>query len=516
MKSRYLIYIVLLSFVTLNFLSCDNFLDEMPDNRTELDSPEKIRKLLLSAYPNASVWFLAELSSDNVDEIEGNYNSWDSDSEKGFNWMNMQGISQDSPQWVWDAHYNAIASSNQVLKSIEEMGNEDGALNPHKGEALITRAYSHFVLANIFCKHYSELTSSTDLGLPYMEAPEVTVAPKYERGTVAELYEKINQDIEEGLLLIDDNLYDVPKYHFNKKAAYAFAARFNLYYRKYDKVIEYANFVLGNNPELQLRDWATQGAETNTQAASDLFVNVSEKANLKLSSVMSWWPYIHLTYGLEEKFVHSTSISDSETLSSAGPWGSNYNFRKISNGPVAACLKFIGYFYYSDPVAQTGQVYMVQSEFTTEETLLCRAEAYIMKGSNYYADAVKDINSFLSAFIANSATVTQSQIINFYKSTKYYTPEKPTVKKELNPDFAFADDDQLNLIHGILHLRRILTLHEGLRWYDIKRYGIEIERRVIKNKVISATGKKLSKDDPRRALQIPEAVISAGFEANPR
>ena len=37
-------------------------------------------------------------------------------------------------------------------------------------------------------------------------------------------------DLEEGLPLIDDNIYLRVKYHFNKKAAYAFAARFYLYY----------------------------------------------------------------------------------------------------------------------------------------------------------------------------------------------------------------------------------------------------------------------------------------------
>lgn len=43
------------------------------------------------------------------------------------------------------------------------------SLNGQKGEALLTRAYHHFMLVNVFCKHYSEQTSATDLGIPYME-----------------------------------------------------------------------------------------------------------------------------------------------------------------------------------------------------------------------------------------------------------------------------------------------------------------------------------------------------------
>ena len=49
-------------------------------------------------------------------------------------------------------------------------------------------------------------------------------SPKYTRGTLAEVYSKIDADLIEGLPLITDEFYSVPKYHFNQKAAYAFAA----------------------------------------------------------------------------------------------------------------------------------------------------------------------------------------------------------------------------------------------------------------------------------------------------
>ena len=108
------------------------------------------------------------------------------------------------------------------------------------------------------------------MGIPYSETPETQVSPQYERGNMKELYEKINADIEEGLPLINDDIYSVPKYHFNRKAAHAFAARFNLYYHNYDKVIQYANIVLGNNPEKIMRAWAAIYSSTrNDQLDAD-------------------------------------------------------------------------------------------------------------------------------------------------------------------------------------------------------------------------------------------------------
>lgn len=50
-----------------------------------------------------------------------------------------------------------------------------------------------------------------------------------------------------------------------------------------------------------------------------------------------------------------------------------------------------------------------------------------------------------------------------------------TIKKKINPQgFTIPDSDTENLIQCLLHMRRIITVHEGLRWNDIKRYGIEI------------------------------------------
>ena len=94
-----------------------------------------------------------------------------------------------------------------------------------------------------------------------------------------------------------------------------------------------------------------------------------------------------------------------------------------------------------------------------------------------------------------------------------------TPKKHLNPDFTIGAEgsEQECMLQCLLMLRRVETLQTGLRWFDIKRYGIEYPRRTM-----NASGlpfKKtdfLSKDDPRRAIQIPLKVRQAGLEANPR
>ena len=47
-----------------------------------------------------------------------------------------------------------------------------------RGEALICRAYNHFVLATTFCKAYGT-NADKDLGIPYIKEPETSVNPQY-------------------------------------------------------------------------------------------------------------------------------------------------------------------------------------------------------------------------------------------------------------------------------------------------------------------------------------------------
>ena len=79
---------------------------------------------------------------------------------------------------------------------------------------MLLRAYNHFVLANEFCRPYNGKTSTKDAGLYYATgiADFSAAAEQSVRGTVADVYAKIAEDIEAGIPLINDT-YEVPKYH---------------------------------------------------------------------------------------------------------------------------------------------------------------------------------------------------------------------------------------------------------------------------------------------------------------
>ena len=81
----------------------------------------------------------------------------------------------------------------------------------------------------------------------------------------------------------------------------------------------------------------------------------------------------------------------------------------------------------------------------------------------------------------------------------------------MSPDWTISDD-KLPYLWCALHFRRIETLHDGMRWFDIKRYGIEITHE-IGNPVVTKT---LTWNDDRRAIQLPQGAMIGGQQPNPR
>ena len=520
------------------FVSCDSYLDVLPDNRAALDTDQKITDLLVSAYPKATGTALCELYSDNTDRNDESsaYTPLRPLQEQAATWQDITDINQDSPYALWDNCYKSIAAANNVIFAIDEMGRPP-RLSAQLGEALLCRAFCHFMLAGVFCLPYSPVTCQQDLGITYINRVLTEVAPVYPRGTMADLYRNIAADIEEGLPLVSDELHTVQKYHFNTRAAHAFAARFYLYYMQddrsnLDRCIDHATRVLGASAAetaTVLRDWAALGQITiNDGQRANAFVSADSKANLLLLSTNSYWEYLYGPTPVAFKYTHNDKIAETETVKSRGFWGTNNNFYfsvdVASSGPKVLMYKLAQFFQYTDITKGIGYPKMLMPVLTTDALLLERAEAYALKGD--YQRAYDDLTTWMHAFTRSSATVDAALLADIYgdpaaagmfstTGMAYYTPQEPTPKKRLNPDFTVGPGEQENLIHAILHARRVTTLHEGLRWQDVKRYGIELCRRAVKEGNVTVYD-TMTKDDPRRAIQLPENVIKAGITPNPR
>ena len=497
---------IALVFMGMTMLSsCNDYLDETPDNRTVLDSPEAVSELLVSAYPSAMYQGFTEVMSDNAgDKGIGQYVAEYIPNTSAYYWEDVTSDSYDTPTFYWNACYKAIAAANHALDAIEKVADKENYL-AQKGEALAARAYAHFMLVNLFGKHYNPANAESDLGVPYVEKPEKVVFGNYKRATVKEVYDRIEADILGAAELIRDDSYSVGKYHFTQVALHAFASRFYLFKGDWDKVIEHSNFVLGANPVSKLRDW---NGKYLTYEASELwaqYTKAEEASNIMLARGYSNWGNGAVV------FRHSLSSLKIKELFEKDPLTDEMRFETVIGDKILYAAgsqllgfipKFKGRIESHDNNPDQGYANMIAPLFTTEEVLFNRAEAYAMKKD--YAAVLDDLDSYLQK---RERTYNPDNKVDLEKIQKEYeTIDGP----ELAPYYT-VEAGQKYYLWYLLDLRRREFVHEGLRWFDIKRFNFEITHNVFEGSPVN-----LPKDDNRRVLQIPEQAVAAGLQENPR
>jgi starch-binding outer membrane protein, SusD/RagB family len=466
---------------------CNKYLDKEPDNRAKLNSPEKISQLLGTAYPQSNYQAIGEIMSDNVTDI-GNGQT-DNVIHDLYFYIDTRENQEDSPEKYWYACYSAIASANLALQTISKEPDPTAYKN-QRGEALVARAYAHFMLVNFFSKFYDAATASSDPGIPYVTEPETVVIKQYDRKTVQYVYEMIEKDLLEGLPLIEDKAYNVTKYHFNRTAASAFATRYYLFKKDYAKVIQYASQVVaGNNFAPSLRGWnSTYQNITDVTELFKIYAKSTEPANLLLVETASIWArnYYTVRYGVsQEKQREIFPRPDYIT-------GGNFAFKQYSvfEGTHALVPKIDEYFVKVSVNANIGDAYVMVPLFTVEEVLFNQAEAYAYAGN--FAAAIANLNAYASTRILN------------------YSASNSITEARLRSAIG-TNDTRTALIAAILFYKRAEFVHEGMRWFDLLRYKIPVAHPVRGGQTIF-----LSADDPRRVLQLPQSTNLAGLKANPR
>ena len=534
MKIKNIIYKGSLMLASVAILaSCSDQLDTLPDNRTTLDTPKKIAGLLVTAYPDRTPTLFNEWMSDNTDYMGAQNSQGNRGGDQYFFWQEQTEGGNDSPEQVWMLYYEGVYKANEALAAIEDQGGpKNDILRNSKGEALLLRAYNHFILANEFCRPYNGKTSTKDAGLYYATgiADFSAAAEQSNRGTVADVYEKIAADIEAGIPLLNDT-YEVPKYHFNKQAAYAFATRFYLYYEKWEKAKEYADKLLGSNPAASLRDYRALQAmplSKSEQAVkiAEAYCSASADCNLLVQTSVSNAGMALAPWLTSKRYTLTNYLSETELFQSNNIWGTSSNLIwkpfTVNSGEsnFALLMKLPREFEIRNTTTGSGYLRTLNVDFTMDEALLNRAEAEIMLGQNDAACA--DMTIWMKNFFNTNVTLTPTSVQTYFKTVPYAYADAakmvPSFKKHISPRFTIDAEGsvQESLLQCLLNFRRIETVHQGMRWMDIRRYNIEIPRRLI-----GANGKPsqnldwLEKDDPRQVVQIPQSIREAGVAGNP-
>ncbi|MGE9310692.1 RagB/SusD family nutrient uptake outer membrane protein [Niabella sp. CJ426] len=484
MKLKYCLSILVLIFVSL---SCKRFLDKPYDNRVTPTLTEQFAQVLTDAYPLRHEMFTDILTDD--------YQYYATLAQATINqrFLPMYLYSDEyppnnpstGPENAYGEFYAKIYRANLVIEGV--MNSERGS-NEYKnavmGEALLLRAYCHFMLVNLFGQHYDPATAAQDLGVGIVTKVSQENKRLVTRNTVKEVYDQIEKDAIEGIDYLKKGVDFIAKnpYHFTLASANAFMCRVKLYKGEWDQSVKYADDVIAEKGRIT-RNLAADLAlvrQYTREYLATMYMDAPSHPNILMSCYSSSLSFLTPTgYTLCGFFVSDSLRSKYKTTTTTKD---RRDSLLVSVGTVidnqVVCVK-----YNTQP--NNPNSFVRAAYFTTDEVLLNRAEAVLRSGGGTVDNALVDINALRAARYSN------------------YTP------------LIASDFTKTSLLELVLEERRKEFLNEGFRWFDVKRLKVPVSHVLGRGLPVAAS---IAATDLRKALQIPlnEQLGNPGIQLNPR
>lgn len=505
-------------------------------------------------YPTANYGYMCELLSDNMTDnnapnLDFNGNAFAYDLTNYEQWMEdlyaFRAVSDtidDTPMYVYNSYTGNIDFLSKFIYAVDEADADSlpadrlAELRAMQGEAYVLRSYLHFVLANIFYPAYGGENNSKP-GMPYRFYPATDNAP-----TVEESFMLMREDMERGMDIMEDAGYPESKFRFNRRACHAYAARLCLFMHDYNEAITHANEALGSVPVL--RDFTKFYGCTDLFGYKDVWQNEEESAVFMMLD----------TYSLQMRRVADRArfAHNGIPIFASGLYGSTLANKNIMPFPYFLMSglflnglqdygifssKIAETFEYIDEAAGIGYPKLHKMEFTAEETLLCRAEARLMLGRQ--EEALEDLRLWAKSKVYDSESesytftdFTMDDVVEYYSYNRVDGSSRDYILcayYSVNYDGSvFCDmfanigrmgydlrgDEETAMLRFLMHLRRTETIHDGLRFFDVKRFGIEYKHYLGHNgdaeqgNLTPVMEEVLTFDDPRRCVPIVETAVN--------
>jgi len=444
-------YILVIALMTV-FISCEDFLDESPTKSASIvpESLEHYEAILNNYYDfyeesaigpmfgtddYALTVELFDASSRLFRSTQAIHGTWD-----------MDLVANESAYYSgWTDEWSKIFKANLIL---EQIGDATGATEEEKAnitaECYFIRAYSYFVLANIFTLPYND-TNSEELGLPIKQS--TSFDDSIERATVGETYAFIEADLLKALEITRSfeqvNGYN-QSWRASKAAVNGFAARFYLALNDYTSAQNYAQEAL--NEYSNLRDYNTDMRFSDIPSQATIF-------DPSPTTVDLFYPYTH-----DQQTVVDDRLE----------FGEQYYFRMMNNAfwaywPSRELLGIyddtydLRYKYhmvedysydrgaFAPPYSYPGYIFFFKSDIpsgpSVPEMLLIKAECQVRLGS--WSEGLQTANILRAARMDASAP---ADAINLS-----------------------ATSQSEALVQVLEERRREMPFVH--RWYDVRRYN---------------------------------------------
>jgi len=157
---------------------------------------------------------------------------------------------------TWRNAYSIISSVNIILRDIDNLAGENaGAANRIKGQALAIRAHVHFDLLRYFALAFDR--NSGELAVPYVKTIDPTAKPA--RNTVKEVYDNVLADLSAAATAFGNIDHSVnssgSRSRLDIAGVRAIQARVNLYAQQWADAVTAATAAINLRPLTNINDF---------------------------------------------------------------------------------------------------------------------------------------------------------------------------------------------------------------------------------------------------------------------
>ncbi|MDO5614589.1 MAG: RagB/SusD family nutrient uptake outer membrane protein [Cruoricaptor ignavus] len=368
---------------------------------------------------------------------------------------------------VWRTFYSQIFQLNNIINAINDAGITDN--NRYLlGQALVLKAYSLDQLARFYT--FSYIGHENDLSVPLPTGTELVGLP---RVTNTELYAKIQEDIEQGITLLDGFNRGSNKAKIDQKTAKGLAADMYLWIGNYEKAAEYANAARQGFTLMDETSYTTTGFSqltNNTEAVWGFAHNALTTS--VYASFFSNWDSTNRGYAgllgvykqIDKRLYDAISDTDYRKKNFNGATAATYTFNEVSKEyPAYTNFKF------KDP------------SFFEGHYIYFRASLF------YYIEAEA---------LARIGRVAEARQVLY------------DITSVRDVAYALSNNSGDALINEIILQKRIEMWAEGFAWWDQKRMNIPLDRNYTGTNHASFGRINQAVDADRWRFQIPQLEVN--------
>ncbi len=352
---------------------------------------------------------------------------------------------------TWNFFYSLIKNANYIIAQEENIPGDQSLVKYVVGQAYAIRSFCYMWLVQCY-----QQNDPSKPGVPIYTEPTVAGAQGNPRGTVLQVYEQANSDIDKAIELLESTTYtQLHKSHIDKYVAYGIKARHALVQKDYTKAFSFAKKAMESSASMAPFSEIVRVNDANARNVKWALVIQTDQAMGNFDIYNHIDADSRTTYSKARHLISSWLYSQIPATDSRRQWwtapinSSQWGVAGTANGSYRSwCQKKLGYI---DVTAFTGDHILMREE----EMILIAAEAAC------HLQNWIEARQFISLLGSNRDSNYATRLASLPNSNVINTNTTGSI---------------LTLMDEILFQRRIELWSEVPRLHDLQRLGLGFKR----------------------------------------